>query len=310
MAAGAGTIIDVRTAEVAVGQAQVNALTAHNNAAVAKLQLFQTMGVPADSTVSLTTTFTVAQPTFTLDSLLQVATRVNPDLHAKQARESAAEANVKLQKTNYLPSLFLQTGYAANAFGYADYNYLPSQAQARALGSFANCMFLDSLRTGAGLPREACGTPVLSADSLARIRATNQPFQFSRSPYSITASISLPIFNGFVREQNVEQARVQRDNALMDVRARNLQLRTDVTQAYLNLVTAAKTVDLNSQIAAKAAEDLALNEESYRVGAKTFLDVTTARGTYEKAQIDRINAIYDYHKAFAQLENAVGRPLR
>jgi outer membrane protein TolC len=69
-------------------------------------------------------------------------------------------------------------------------------------------------------------------------------------------------------------------------------------------------VDLNSQIAAKAAEDLALNEESYRVGAKTFLDVTTARGTYEKAQIDRINAIYDYHKAFAQLENAVGRPLR
>ena len=49
---------------------------------------------------------------------------------------------------------------------------------------------------------------------------------------------------------------------------------------------------------------------SYRVGAKTFLDVTTARGTYEKTQIDRINSIYDYHKAFATLENAVGRPLR
>jgi len=26
--------------------------------------------------------------------------------------------------------------------------------------------------------------------------------------------------------------------------------------------------------------------------------------------IDRVNAIYDYHKAFAALENAVGRPLR
>ena len=62
-------------------------------------------------------------------------------------------------------------------------------------------------------------------------------------------------------------------------------------------MTAAKTVELQTQIAAKAAEELALNEASFRVGAKTFLDVTTARGTYEQAQIDRVNAIYDYHKA-------------
>ena len=103
---------------------------------------------------------------------------------------------------------------------------------------------------------------------------------------------------------------MQRDNAAYDLRARNLQLTTDVTQAYLNLVTAAKTVELQTQIAAKAAEDVALNEASFRVGAKTFLDVSTARGTYEKAQIDRVNSIYDYHKAFAALENAVGRPLR
>jgi outer membrane protein len=311
MAAGAGTIIDVRTAEVAVGQAQVNALTAHNNARVAKVQLFQTMGVPADYDTKLTTTFSVVQPTFSLDSLLQLAQRVNPDVHAKQARESAAEANVKLQKTQYLPSLNLQTGYSANAFGYADYNYLPANAAQKAANGFANCMFLDSLRIGAGLPSGGpCGSPVLSADSLARIRSSNQPFQFTRSPYFIQAFIQLPIFNGFQREAGVEQARVQRDNAQMDLRARNLQLRTDVTQAYLNLVTAEKTVELNTQIAAKASEDLALNQESYKVGAKTFLDVTTARGTYEQAQMNRVNAIYDYHKAFAALENAVGRPLR
>ena len=60
-------------------------------------------------------------------------------------------------------------------------------------------------------------------------------------------------------------------------------------------MTAAKTVELQTQIAAKAAEDLALNEASFRVGAKTFLDVSTARATYEKTQIDRVNAIYEYH---------------
>ena len=75
-------------------------------------------------------------------------------------------------------------------------------------------------------------------------------------------------------------------------------------------MTSAKTVELQTQIAAKAAEDLALNEASFRVGAKTFLDVSTARATYEKTQIDRVNAIYQYHYNFAALENAVGRPLR
>ena len=64
------------------------------------------------------------------------------------------------------------------------------------------------------------------------------------------------------------------------------------------------------QNATKAKEELAYAEERYKVGLATFLDVTTSRGTYEQALIDRVNAVYDYHKAFAALENAVGRPLR
>ena len=89
-----------------------------------------------------------------------------------------------------------------------------------------------------------------------------------------------------------------------------LKLVEDVTQAYLNLQTALKTVQLQEVNASKAREELSYAEERYKVGAATFLDVTTSRGTFEQAQIDRLNAIYDYHKAFAALESAVGRPLR
>jgi outer membrane protein len=204
----------------------------------------------------------------------------------------------------------LNTGWGANAFGYTNSEILALRAAANAQSGMASCLQFDSLRAGAGLPRLTCGTGILTADQLAVERAKNQPFKFNKAPFSMTASLNLPIFNGFFREQNLEQARVNRDNAAYDLRARNLQLATDVTQAYLNLVTAAKTVELQTQIAAKAAEDVALNESSFRVGAKTFLDVSTARGIYEKAQIDRVNSVYDYHKAFAALENAVGRPLR
>ena len=310
MKVGAGTIIDVRAAEVALGQAQVNALTAHNNAQVARLRLFQTMGVPADINANLTTTYAVSQPAFTLDSLLDLARRVNPDVAAKKSREYASQQQIRVAQANYLPSLSLGTGYGANAFGFADADFLAKQATATAVSSMRSCLVTDSIRIGAGLTSLNCGTGTVPDAQLAAIRASNKPFKFSTAPYGLSASLSIPLFNGFQREQQVEQARVAKDNASYDLRARNLQLTTDVSQNYLSLVTSAKTVELQTQIAAKAAEDLALNEASFRVGAKTFLDVSTARATYEKTQIDRVNAIYQYHYNFAALENAVGRPLR
>ena len=94
------------------------------------------------------------------------------------------------------------------------------------------------------------------------------------------------------------------------MRARELALVADVTGAHLTLVTAARAVELQTENAAKAREELAFAEERYRVGAATFLDVTTARSQAEQAQIDHLNATYDYHRQFAALENAVGRPLR
>jgi outer membrane protein TolC len=75
-------------------------------------------------------------------------------------------------------------------------------------------------------------------------------------------------------------------------------------------MAAVQTVALQEQNAARAREELQFAQERYRVGAATFLDVTTSRSSYEQASIDRVNAIYDYHKAFAALESAVGRPLR
>ena len=59
-----------------------------------------------------------------------------------------------------------------------------------------------------------------------------------------------------------------------------------------------------------AREELLLAQERYRVGAATFLDLSDARASYARAESERINAAYEYHRAFAALESAVGRPLR
>jgi outer membrane protein len=312
MEVGAATIIDIRTAEVAVGQAQVNQVTAHNQAVIDKVRLFQFMGVPADTSVQLTTQFAISEPSFTLDSVLSLAKRLNPDVAADESRRFAAQMSVKSAQMSYLPSLSLSTGWGGNAVSFADPNYAVGLAVGQAASSFASCMTLDSIRTRSGLGAVTCQAGTLSQQDIARVRAGNNafPFNFTKTPLGVGASLSLPIFNNYQREAQLEQARVQRDNAQYTLKARNLQLTTDVTNAYLTLIAAAKTVKLQEQTAAKASEDLAAVTAKYKVGAATYLEVTTARGQYETAEIGRVNSIYDYHTAFANLEGAVGRPLR
>jgi outer membrane protein len=53
-----------------------------------------------------------------------------------------------------------------------------------------------------------------------------------------------------------------------------------------------------------------LAQERYRVGAGSALELSDAQNSVQKAEGDYITAVYDYHKAVAALEAAVGGPLR
>ncbi|MFN2397245.1 MAG: TolC family protein [Gemmatimonadaceae bacterium] len=312
-AVGSGTQLDITRAEVTLGQQRVAALQAHNQVEIDKLRLFQAMGVPKPASVRLTSQFAVSEPTFSLDSLQALARRENPQIKALRSRDKASTVNVRVARADYLPSLSLSTGWGGYTYEFTNPDFIVGQAQSQGLGLRANCITTDSIRFGSGLqPLGGCDNFLLNDAAIASLRAGNDqfPFDFTRQPMSLSASVSLPIFNGFLREQRVEEAEVQRDAARHRARAGELQVTADVTAAYLTVMTQARTVALQEQNSKKAAEELSLAQERYRAGAATFLDVTTARASYEQAESDRITAIYEYHKAFAALESAVGRPLR
>lgn len=136
------------------------------------------------------------------------------------------------------------------------------------------------------------------------------PFSYSKRPYSVSMFVGVPLFNGFQREQQIETARINHDNARLDLHERELQLAADVTQAYGTFIAAEQTVQLQETTAEAARQAFSGAEERYRVGAANFVDLTVARGQFEQAQIARVNSVYEYQKSFAALEAAVGRPLR
>src|SRR5437763_787895 len=123
-------------------------------------------------------------------------------------------------------------------------------------------------------------------------------------------TVTLPIFTNFAQQLRVSEARAQHGNLEESVRARGLAVQTEVSQAFLTLQTAFRTVGLQDTNRSAAREQLQLATERYRVGSGTFFELLDAQVAALRAESDYVNATYDYHKALAALEAAVGRSLR
>lgn len=256
-AAGGATILDVRNAQVGVGQAKVSALNGANAAKRDILRLAQVLGVALPPDIQLSTEFPIEVPPLDLDSLIVTAKRKNPTVLALRSTEQATGRALSIAHLQYTPSLNLSSGYGRQALDHASF-----------------------------------------------------PFAYSKRPYSVSMFLSLPVFNGFQREQTTAAARVTHDNAFLDLRERELQLTNDITEAYGALNTAREAMDLQVANSATARQVLEFAEERYRLGSGSFLDIATARTQFAQAELSRAVAVFDFHRAFATLETAVGDRLR
>jgi outer membrane protein len=312
---GQATLIDVRQAQVARGQAEVALLRARTLVSVEKLRLFEQMGVasPVDvAQVRLTDTFTVQEPTWQLKELLAMAEQQNPALKALRAREGAASWNKRAVSSAYGPSLSLSAGWSGFTQQFTNVDPIIFNSQQASAAQLQECQDNNVIRQNSGLPPNSCAGFVWGANDEQRIRDANSvfPFEFTQQPFQARLSVSLPIFTNFGQQLRVAEARSQLNDAEELVRARGLAVQTEVSQAYLTLQTAYRAVGLQDTNRTAGREQLQLATERYRVGSGTFFDLLDAQVQALRAESDYVNATYDYHKAVAALEAAVGRSLR
>jgi len=320
---GQATLLDVRQAEVTKGQSDVSLLRAVQAENEAKLDLLRRMGVeppvPVDQ-IALTDSSPVVAPAYQLDSLLALADQQNPTLRSLRARQTAASYGVRSAKSEFLPTLSAQAGWSGFTQQFTNDNILLGQALSNAQSQAAPCESNNEVRAAVGLPAVDCFGPVglnsqgtgLQDPVAQQIRDANSvfPFHYTGQPFQASLRISLPIFTGFGRSLRLSQARAQEQDADESARARRLQVRSDVHARYLGLQTAYKAIDVQAANREAARDQLRLARDRYRLGAGTSLEVADAQNAVQQAEGDYVNSVYDYHKAIAALEAAVGRPLR
>lgn len=311
---GAALSTDGKQAEVDMGRAEVALLRARNLLRAETSRLMEQMGVLRED-VLLESEFEIFEPEWSREALLGRALDLHPQLRSLEAQEEARKAQVRQAGSAYFPSLSASANWSGFAREFGNPDFLLAQERASAQSQMQSCEQLNQISAGLSQPLEGfprdCSQLRLTASDERRLLEGNDvfPFDFQNQPLQISFGVSLPVFNGFSRERQKEQAEVALADARETRRAEELRLRTAVNQSYDDLLTAHQVVEIEERNLVVAREQLDLARERYRLGAANFLELQDAETSLATAERDYLNAVYDFHNALSALETAVGSRL-
>ena len=126
---------------------------------------------------------------------------------------------------------------------------------------------------------------------------------------SLSLGLSWPLFNRFQREQTVATRQIAADNAEATAADARRQVGAGMTQQLATLAATRTRIEIANGSVQAATEDLRVVGERYRLGAATIVDLLTSQEALTQAEIDAVNARFDYLRAKAQVEALIGRTL-
>ena len=122
----------------------------------------------------------------------------------------------------------------------------------------------------------------------------------------VGANVSIPLFNGHLfsarREAAVQRA-LESDQRLRDQQQR---ISRDVRVAWASTNDAFQRIDVTAQFLRQAALALDLAQGRYTLGLSSIVELTQAQLNLTEAEIENLNAKYDYQTQYAALQYTIG----
>ncbi|MEA2725264.1 MAG: outer membrane protein [Gemmatimonadales bacterium] len=125
----------------------------------------------------------------------------------------------------------------------------------------------------------------------------------------ISLSLRWNLFDGFDRELTIVQADADLDLAEATAADTQREVQAELTTRIAELDAARTRTEITQTSVAAATEDLRVQQERYRLGASTIVDLLTSQEALNQAEVDVVNARFDYLRAKAQIEALIGRNL-
>jgi outer membrane protein len=129
----------------------------------------------------------------------------------------------------------------------------------------------------------------------------------SSEGYSVGVVVTLPVFDGFLRENALKTAKSKLDRAVQAEGLARQQIAKDVNQAALMLAAAEKSVGASEKGLEQSEEEARVIRERFESGRGIQLEVLDAQVALTRARFNAVNALAEYQGAQAMWLRAIGR---
>ena len=128
--------------------------------------------------------------------------------------------------------------------------------------------------------------------------------------WNVGVQINIPIFDGLATRATVQQAKPGLKQVQLAKRQRTDIVEFEVRTAYLNLIQAKSSIDVQKETVNQAQESMRISNLRYDNGMLTSVELTDAQLALAQAEVNHLQARHDFVVEFARLERAVGQRLR
>ena len=285
-----------------VVNAYLNDLLAQENVRVAKSAVEMTKSDLAR--VSTRQENGLAVPSDPLSAQVQLAQAEEDLLRAQNAVELAhAGLNVAMGLPEDAPTSICgslsEASFVAGSF---------EERQAKALATRP-----DYLQARLGRQQAANGIRMARAEFLPKVNlfssweADNQTFAArGGNNWTAGATLNLNLFDGGEKIARLKESKARELQAEALENQMASAVRLQVRDAYLNLATAQKRLEVVKDATSQAAESLRITQDRYEAGLATMTDLLSVETAKTAAEKNALNAIFDYRLSYAALELATG----
>jgi outer membrane protein len=125
----------------------------------------------------------------------------------------------------------------------------------------------------------------------------------------VSLGLRWSLFDRFDRELAVAEREASLDVADAEAADAGRAVAAELTARLAELDAARAEIEITATSVVAATEDLRVQQERYRLGASTIVDVLTSQEALDQAEVDVVVARFNHLRARAQLEALIGRTL-
>ena len=278
---------------------QSSVVSAENGVTIAKLALAQLLQLSGDEADNLDVAppfddlLEATQLPLSADAAVAFALNAFPDMKAAELQVTDAYLGLDLAKAQRMPRI---TGSYSVGSGYSQ------NRQTLVSDPITQDVTIETVE---GI---LVTTPVVTQEGEFATMSFQDQFTNNLNQ-SIFFSLSLPIFNGFGIETNIDRAEVDVLSAQLAKEQTSQSLTQTVEQSWADARAAQRTFEANDRALAAATLAMTNAEARFEAGAISALEYADVRTRLDNARINALRTQYDFVFKTRILDFYLGRPL-